>query len=211
MTDVLGKLLAITLPDGSVWGVPVEIIARNRAKDYAGEFNGDVEFSMREDTVPLFQDEDSEIRDWASNNMNWSDVEAHAIKLKDANKLTNDDFEEAWANGEWEIVDRPNPNEQQKEHTAAETASILDLPMEHNDAGAKNIREYLNRLLSELITEEEGFSGKRPFGNSGWKYDLYKPLVKSGLVEGIFDEDGCLESFDREKADDLLVEVINNR
>jgi len=40
-----------------------------------------------------------------------------------------------------------------------------------------SIREYLAKLLTKLITEEEGFSGKRPFGNSGWLSDLYFPLL----------------------------------
>lgn len=49
---------------------------------------------------------------------------------------------------------------------------VLDLPMDDNDAGAKTIREYLASLVEMLWVEGEGFSGKRPFGNSGWEAEL---------------------------------------
>lgn len=49
---------------------------------------------------------------------------------------------------------------------------VLDLPMDDNDAGAKTIREYLVSLVEMLWVEGEGFSGKRPFGNSGWEAEL---------------------------------------
>ena len=88
------KILVIEMPDGSKWGVPVDVIARNRAANYAHEFNGDVERSMVEDTLPLFAASDYEIIDWASNNMNWSDVAAQARKLQDA---PMPDFQEAWS------------------------------------------------------------------------------------------------------------------
>jgi hypothetical protein len=44
------KYLSMTMPDGSKWGVPVEMIARNRAAHYASEFDGDVERSLTEDS-----------------------------------------------------------------------------------------------------------------------------------------------------------------
>jgi hypothetical protein len=43
----------------------------------------------------------------------------------------------------------------------------------NSDIGEVTIREYLRTLLSELWREEESFNGKRPFGNSGWQYDVY--------------------------------------
>lgn len=58
------------------------------------------------------------------------------------------------------------------------------------------IRDYLRTLLMTLWEEGEGFSGKRPFGNSGWKYDLYAPLIKGGFVAGELDEDGCIQELD---------------
>lgn len=46
------------------------------------------------------------------------------------------------------------------------------------------VRGYLKALLTTLLDEEESFSGKRPFGNSGWLYDLARPLISAGVVEG---------------------------
>lgn len=91
------KYLSTTMPDGSKWGVPVDIIARSRATHYASEFGDDVERSLAEDTMPLFADNEYEIEDWAVNNMNWSDFDGHQIKLEDAPPT---DFQEAWMSGD---------------------------------------------------------------------------------------------------------------
>jgi hypothetical protein len=72
------------------------------------------------------------------------------------------------------------------------TSEILNLPMGENDSGAETIKGYLKELLSVLWNEGESFSGKRPFGNSGWEDDLYKPLIVAGVVDGYLDEDGCV-------------------
>ena len=63
--------------------------------------------------------------------------------------------------------------------------NVLDVPMGENDAEAATVRDYLKDLLSTLWREEEGFSGKRPFGNSGWKYELYAALTAAGLIRRI--------------------------
>lgn len=67
-----------------------------------------------------------------------------------------------------------------------------------------SLREYMHALLATLWRENEGFSGKRPFGNSGWDHDVYKFLVKAGAVTGVIDEDGYLEDFDQKAADKLV-------
>ena len=83
--------------------------------------------------------------------------------------------------------------------------SILDVPMQENDAGAKTIREYLLNLVLKLWDEGEGFSSKRPFGNSGWKYDLYIALAKGGTIKAEIDEEyGDVISFDKETADKYI-------
>lgn len=86
--------------------------------------------------------------------------------------------------------------------------SVLDLPMQDNDAGAKTVREYLKELLAKVWEHGEGFSGKRPFGNSGWERDLHKPLVVAGLVAGKQDEDGYIDEIDDAAANDLIFEAI---
>lgn len=71
---------------------------------------------------------------------------------------------------------------------------ILDYRFEFRDCDARSIRHYLFRLLETLWIEDEGFSGKRPFGNSGWQYDLHEPLVRIGAIKGEIDEnDGYTE------------------
>ena len=85
---------------------------------------------------------------------------------------------------------------------------ILDQPMDfENDACATTVRDYLKALLLELWKEREGFSGKRPFGNSGWQFDLYKALIVAGAVPGKLDEDGFVQELDdtaRRMADDFI-------
>jgi len=96
------KMMTIDLPDGSKWGVPVDVIAKNRATHYAHEFDGNIERSLVEDTGPRFDSDNFEIEVWASNNMNWEDVQAFARKIQDA---PPPDFQEAWVNGEKSVID----------------------------------------------------------------------------------------------------------
>ena len=92
--------LEIQMPDGSVWGVPVMEIAKSRAAEYAAEFGGSIDRSLAEDTLPLFAADDFEIRDWAANNMNWSEVKHAAVQVRPPKPLTDGDFQEAWINGD---------------------------------------------------------------------------------------------------------------
>lgn len=88
---------------------------------------------------------------------------------------------------------------------------ILDLTMPPNDSGACTVRGYLKVLLMEILREGERFSGKRPFGNSGWEYDLYAPLVKAGVVAGTLNEHGFIDDISRDEmkaADKLIFEAI---
>lgn len=86
--------------------------------------------------------------------------------------------------------------------------NILDIEMQENDAGANTIREYLKALLIKLWEEGEGFSGKRPFGNSGWEYPLYTALVTKGAVKGSLDEEGYLDTCDHKSANQLIFKAI---
>jgi hypothetical protein len=92
-----------------------------------------------------------------------------------------------------------------------ETArQVLDLPMpDGNDANAATVREYLVELVREVWIQEQGFSGKRPFGNSGWQADLHPPLVQAGLCAGTVDEDGYTEGVDRQAAYQLILAAID--
>jgi hypothetical protein len=85
---------------------------------------------------------------------------------------------------------------------------ILDLPMGPNDADAATVRDYLKALLLKLWQEDEGFSGKRPFGNSGWKYEVYTALVKAGAVPGKLDAEGYVQECDDGFADQAILAAI---
>lgn len=88
--------------------------------------------------------------------------------------------------------------------------NIFNLEMECSDSGSKTIGEYLKKLLVELWKEGDGFSGKRPFGNSGWEYDLYKPLISAGLCKGKLDKDGFIAEVDKKQAHLIILSLINN-
>lgn len=104
------KYLSVIQKDGSLWGVPVDAIALDRATHYANEFDGNVQRSLNEDTLPLFAAEPYEIQDWAVNQMNWSDFGEKAIKLKDAPALTKDDFQYAWMENDKKFVEHDPGN-----------------------------------------------------------------------------------------------------
>jgi len=70
------------------------------------------------------------------------------------------------------------------------------------------IRDYLRELLRLLWVEQDGFSGKRPFGNSGWHYDLMPALIEAGLVDGSLDEDGYVDKVDDEEVDRIILGCI---
>lgn len=62
--------------------------------------------------------------------------------------------------------------------------AVLDCPMQENGSGADTIKGYLKALLFTLWDEGEGFSGKRPFGNSGWDSDIAFALVRGKFIKG---------------------------
>lgn len=84
---------------------------------------------------------------------------------------------------------------------------VLLLPVDGNDAGAITIGGYLQARLRGLWREKEGFSGKRPFGNSGWAHDLYVPIIAAGAATGSLDSDGYV--VDRGNADQVIFDAIN--
>jgi hypothetical protein len=86
----------------------------------------------------------------------------------------------------------------------------LKLPMPANDAGAKTVAAYFRELLHELWKEGEEFSGKRPFGNSGWEDDLRIALVKGGAVKGVIDAEDSLIEIDDFEADAVIHAAIDS-
>lgn len=88
---------------------------------------------------------------------------------------------------------------------------ILNLPMGPNDAGDDDltVKGYLKELLLTLWREGEGFSGKRPFGNSGWSLDFHRPFIQAGIIDGYYDEENeSWESRDYYEAKRITDEVV---
>lgn len=87
--------LRVEMPDGTLWEVPVAVIAVDRARRYLEEFDDDLARSLKEDTLPLFREAEYEIIDWATGNMNWEDIEPHAQKVQDPDV----DYQRGWIRG----------------------------------------------------------------------------------------------------------------
>lgn len=85
---------------------------------------------------------------------------------------------------------------------------IMEIEFYCDDLGRfVTIRSYLQELLTTLWREGEGFSSKRPFGNSGWKYELYEALVKGGAIEGEIDFEGYA-TYSPTQANDVITQCI---
>jgi len=103
--------LRVTMPDGSKWDVPASIIAEERAVYFA---NNDVGHCLI--TSPKYKDWLSVyeqeywytmndflyLEDWATNNMNWSDVRSKAVKVEKPRPI---DYQEGWLNGSKKVVE----------------------------------------------------------------------------------------------------------
>lgn len=72
------------------------------------------------------------------------------------------------------------------------------------------IENYLKLLLETLWKQGDGFSGKRPFGDSGWEYELYYPLARAGLINSNGDADGWPRDMDCEKGHEIILELIKS-
>ena len=92
---------------------------------------------------------------------------------------------------------------------AMDGKQVLEIPMGENDAGAETIKGYLIALLEKLWADGERFGGKRPFGNSGWEFELYKPLLVAGAVHGTLDEYNDIQEIDSDAADKLIFAAIS--
>lgn len=92
------------------------------------------------------------------------------------------------------------------EITDEQILEACDRPFECYDFDQPiTIRVWYKRALIHLIKEQDGFSGKRPFGNSGWISYLGVPFTQAGLIDG--DEDGYPDDIDA--AETLLFRAIH--
>jgi len=84
---------------------------------------------------------------------------------------------------------------------------LLALPLDESGCGASSARQYLAALSVEVWRHEK----RAGSGDSDWRYDLYEPMVRAGLVHGTFDADGYMDTFpdkSRAEADKLILAAI---
>jgi len=92
------KSYLVTMPDGSLWSVPLFIIAVDRARYYAERDGVTLQESLDNDTIPTFENP-NEVADWAANNMDWDDVKDAATLIEHGET----DYQEGWMNGDYEV------------------------------------------------------------------------------------------------------------
>ena len=100
------KYLRVTMGDGSKWDVPARPIAEARARCYAksdtGKESGSEFDKVFKEELEITLEDTFLIEDWASNNMNWSDVKDVAEKVS----VMEVDFQEGWVNGDKEVIEK---------------------------------------------------------------------------------------------------------
>lgn len=96
---MLGKNYYISFSDGSIWYLPVSIIAFDRANQYVDKFDGDMARSVLEDTMPHFVENPGAISYWAKNKMTWEQVKCEAVMVKSP----NNNYQKEWVEGSVEI------------------------------------------------------------------------------------------------------------
>lgn len=86
---------------------------------------------------------------------------------------------------------------------------LLHCPMiQPNDGDAATVGEFLGLLLSTLWLQNEGFSGKRPLGNSDWQDQVYTSMIDGAFIEGIVNKWGEVEPVNYVAADELVLQAI---
>ncbi|HFG7030820.1 TPA: hypothetical protein ACGIK9_003319 [Acinetobacter baumannii] len=108
---LLEKQLMVQMPDGLTYGIPVEVIARDRAEYYAinkfdgiDRFGGDVGLSLSSDTLPLFISDENQIFEWAKTKMKWTDVKKEARVYQKKVNVTAEECQNIWATGDHKLV-----------------------------------------------------------------------------------------------------------
>ena len=94
------KYIRVEMPDLTKWDVPASIVARSYATYYA-EADKETPFDAY---LAYVLEDDDELIDWADNNMNWSDVAAHAVRVETLPPLR--DYQDGWVNGEKDVIER---------------------------------------------------------------------------------------------------------
>lgn len=96
----MSKFLEVEMPDGSAWRVPAEVVAENRARYYAEKHPEDGGYEVEFEYAMKYL---GSLKDWARNNMNWSDVASSATKVERPSPTV--DYQEGWVNGQMRVVE----------------------------------------------------------------------------------------------------------
>lgn len=101
------RLLLVTFSDGRVFGIPIMFFAKNRAQYYADAEakpdRSDWQIIFDKELVYALEDDCEEALDWASANMNWSDVQHVAVQHDVIQQPAN--LEREWPNAEKRLQD----------------------------------------------------------------------------------------------------------
>lgn len=99
-SKLLNKKYYLKFSDGSTWAVPTYVIMMNHAEYCAGNNGQDPMSALENETIPYFEADDSNIEDWAKNNMNWVEVKDHAVQITPPAI----DFQSEWCNAQVKIA-----------------------------------------------------------------------------------------------------------
>jgi hypothetical protein len=86
------KFIKIRFSNGEVYEIPADFIASERTNYYATEVDG-----FTKDSAEWFEEyefslnNNYELEDWLTNNMNWSDIKDQAVLIKDETDYNYDD------------------------------------------------------------------------------------------------------------------------
>jgi hypothetical protein len=95
------KYLFVTFTDRRTYKIPAEIIARTRAYYYACNVDGfDTNSEEYKKEYEYSLSDNSELIDWAYNNINWEDIKEFAEEVTIPPSV---DYDKGWSNADMQI------------------------------------------------------------------------------------------------------------
>lgn len=101
------KYLQVTMPDKSLWEMPAYLIAQQRARYFAEsdtqQKSGPEFLAIYNQEIEVGMQDDYTLIDWASNEMNFEDVEHVLVQVESGKPV---DYAAGWTNGRKRVVER---------------------------------------------------------------------------------------------------------
>jgi hypothetical protein len=100
------------MPDNTRWSIPAHVVAHSRAAYYAAAdqaragadydlmYHVEYQYAMRNDY---------ELTDWASNSMDWADVQEEAVLVSMDEAAVP--YARAWSSADKQVIERPEQHE----------------------------------------------------------------------------------------------------